>query len=323
LPNKLSLLVTILAIALCLAAFFAAIPKASAAAPTSWTYSQMSGHDLYNSPLVYDNGIYLAAYDGSVCAINATTNQLIWGPISTGDEFCGSSVADNGVLYVAGEGGTLYAFDLYHADSGNQLLWSCHLSDRFEGTPAVSGGLVYVAGMDGGVYAFTAGQTRPNGPLWFYQTGSTFVNSPVVSDGELYVSSLNGWVYAFTADGISQTAPLWNLHFADWFYGSPLASSGMIYLAGEGGVVYAFPESYTPLSLSSVENYTVSTSVAIYGTPVYDNGVVYFICGDGYLRAFNASNITTGTLWSFRMLQGPDIGTPAPILDNGIIYSLD
>jgi outer membrane protein assembly factor BamB len=283
----------------------------------------MSGHDLYNSPLVYDNGIYLAAYDGSVCAINATTNQLIWGPISTGDEFCGSSVADNGVLYVAGEGGTLYAFDLYHADSGNQLLWSCHLSDRFEGTPAVSGGLVYVAGMDGGVYAFTAGQTRPNGPLWFYQTGSTFVNSPVVSDGELYVSSLNGWVYAFTADGISQTAPLWNLHFADWFYGSPLASSGMIYLAGEGGVVYAFPESYTPLSLSSVENYTVSTSVAIYGTPVYDNGVVYFICGDGYLRAFNASNITTGTLWSFRMLQGPDIGTPAPILDNGIIYSLD
>ena len=324
---KSSIILTILALSLIVAVSSSTQTVSATTSKSQRIYNSMAGHSIWNSLTISNNTGYVGTEDGLVYAINLATNQLLWGPISTGDEFCDSPTINNAIVYLAGYHGTLYAFNAAPTDPQHQQLWAFNVTnalfggpDHFYGSPIISDGLLYIAGMDGGFYVFAAGVTCPNAPLWSYQTdedpagnhlADSFESSPTLEDGIVYVSSLNGWVSAFNASPSVQVEPLWHIKLPDYFCDSPVVANGTIYLAGESGSIFAFP---AVLPQNGVFwNRTFYDSFL--GSPAVDNGIVYFAGSQGILYAMYADS--NASIWSYSN-GGHFYGSP--VVSNGTVY---
>jgi outer membrane protein assembly factor BamB len=109
------------------------------------------------------NGVvYVAADNGNIYALNATTGTKLWS-FTTGSNVFSSPAVANGVVYVGSNDGNVYALN---GATGTQL-WSFTTGGTVGSSPAVVNGVVYVGSSDGNVYAFdlTGGQAAPARPI--------------------------------------------------------------------------------------------------------------------------------------------------------------
>ncbi len=109
------------------------------------------------------------------------------------DQYVGEPVIADGVVYVCGDKGSLFAIK---AD-GSDVLWQDEKPDRrFADAPTVAGDRIYVA-TDQGLSA----QRRSDGkPIWDYTVvGGTSESSPVVVGELVIVAGYDGFVHAVKA----------------------------------------------------------------------------------------------------------------------------
>jgi outer membrane protein assembly factor BamB len=78
-----------------------------------------------------------------VIALRASTGRTVWS-LNTGAAVVASPAVVDGVVYIDGEGGNLYALN---ARTGKQL-WSFAAGGALVSSPAVAGGLVYLGGQE-------------------------------------------------------------------------------------------------------------------------------------------------------------------------------
>jgi outer membrane protein assembly factor BamB len=250
----------------------------------------------------------------------------------------------DGVLYVTGDAGTVYALD---AESAEEL-WQQAELNTIESSPAVTDLVVYLGG-DGALVARDAesGEVR-----WRVLMNGGIATSPVVVNATVYVASRDGALHALNAaDGTS----VWEEAGEFAITSTPAIAAGVLYLPRGDGVLYALSAadgsekwrfgtgSFQPLASAAVvgenvyvgaadgvlyrldtqsgtERWRFQTGGPIFGGPAASESTVYVASDDGYLYALDAAS--GEEQWRFR--AGSPLRTP-PTLTGGFVFvgSLD
>ena len=262
-----------------------------------------------------------------------------------------SPVVANGVVYVGGYNGTLYAFAALGctpAGAPCEPLWTGSTGSSIFGAPAVAAGVVYVVDWVGTVAAFDANGTINCGgtptvckPLWtasIATRGQIGANaSPTVAGGRLFINGISSGLTVFDAGGQQGCGgtprvctPLWT---ATTRFGgsssSPAVVAGTVYVALGDGLLSAFDVAGGADCVGTptvCRPRWVSSGFGYYGsTPSVVAGRVYIGSLRGTVDAYDISdlNACTGTpltcdpVRSFSL----DVGTGAtPAIANGVLY---
>ena len=270
----------------------------------------------------------------------------------------GGAVQVDGVVYVGGPSGALYAF----AESGCGAttkcdpLWSVPTAAVY-GSPAVAGHSVFVGGDDGAIHVFDA---RTGAPRWTGTAKGIVQSSPAIAGHLVFVGTTFGNLYAFNALGCGQPtcAPLWVGTVPGAIDGSPAVADGRVFVGSTQGL-YAFDAGgcgqatcsalwsavgWVPRS-PAVWNGTVfagteapgnllavdaNTGIVLWtGPSVQDGvsgpavarGVAYAGGADGYLSAFDATGCEEPIcqpLW--KGAAGGQLDGLAPAVANGVVF---
>ena len=102
------------------------------------------------SPAVTGAGIFVAAKDGTLARINAANGLVEW-RIATGGTLTAGVGSDGNTVAVAGEKGTVMAYDAV-----GKLRWTAQMSSEVLSAPAVGSGLVVVRSQDNRIVGFDA-----------------------------------------------------------------------------------------------------------------------------------------------------------------------
>ena len=239
----------------------------------------------------------------------------------------------NGVVYVGGAAGNIYAFPASCASGPScPPLWT-GTAGPVASSPAVAGGVVYVGSLDGKLYAFDAagvqgcsGTPVTCAPLWTATTGGDINSSPVVGGGKVYVGSADDSLYAFDAAGVTNCTgtpksctPLWTRATGGDVYGSPAVAAGVVYAGSDDHKVYAFD------AAAGTPRWTATTGGLVQSSPAVVNGVVYVGSFDTKLYAFDAAGVTNcsgspktcAPLWT---AATGGIVFSSPAVANGVVY---
>lgn len=152
--------------------------------------------------------------------------RLAW-RFDTGGEVYSSPAIADGLLFVAGKDGILYALD---AASGAER-WRYQISAYVtRSSPAVVDGTVYIGG-GFGVHALDAatGQQRWSVPIKYAGQAS-----PTVAGGLVIVTSQEGWIYALDA-GTGEGA--WRTATDGLVFGAPAIVDDRVVYATDEGIV--------------------------------------------------------------------------------------
>ncbi len=256
-----------------------------------------TGNQIWSSPAVTGDTVYIGSSDGYVYALNASTGSTVW-TYATGGEVRSSPAVFAGIVYVGSMDNKVYALS---ASTGS-LIWSYVTGNDTDSSPAVFGGVVYIGSLDGNVYALNAS----NGAvLWSYATGSNVVSSPAVVSGVVYVGSMDHNVYALNA---STGAIVWSYTTGGGVYSPPAVVGGVVYVGSWDYSVYALNAS------SGVRLWSYATGNYANACPAVDGKTVYVGSRDGNVYALNASS--GALVWN--STTGNTIGSSPAIVD-GVI----
>ncbi len=188
-------------------------------------------------------------------------------------------VVDNGVVYVTGESGKLFALN---ATDGTQL-WMYDTQTvpigesgtRYDVEKvAVDQGVIYGSIMNK-LYAI---DTKTHRALWTIQIDKTqILHAPEVVNGIVYTSSyeqshhtsgasMTGYVYAFNAKDGTQR---WKFTAQSWVLSSPVVVNDIVYFGSYDQHVYALKAN------DGTKLWSVDTGGHVYDEPTVSNGVVY------------------------------------------------
>ena len=287
-------------------------PPAAQTIPDAW--------DVFtSSPAVVNGKVYYGSGDGNVYAVDAASGLLQW-KFATGDVVHASPAVANGVLYIGSWDGNFYALD---AETGQQK-WlfaggqdpAAHNQVGFQSSAAVVDGTVYVGCRDAHVYALDAATGRRK---WDYPTSKSWVNgTPAVRDGVVYVGTSDS--SRFMALDARSGRLRFNFDAKSYVFSSAAVAGGLVYFGSHNGKLYAIDartgaqdwEFQTPASQADplgilnpdgsldqqaftplfgdfqdmyIDFYRFASIGGIMGSPVVDQGTVYFGSLDGYVYA--------------------------------------
>ncbi len=303
-----------------------------------------------NTPAVGDSTVF--ATDGSLDAFDAAGQTNCTGgvcsPLWTGTVASGvhlnSPTISNGIVYVAGSGGSVSGGVVYAFDEAGQTncsgtpktcspLWTAATGGEILPSLAVSNGVLYAGSSNLKLYAFDAtGETNCSGtpktcsPLW---TGATDGSGSVaVSDGDVYVGGSD--LVAFDASGQKDCSGTPKVCTALWTGpggGSLAVANGVVYAAGGPGLEAFDAAGQTNCSgTPKICNPLWTASVGGgFGTPSVANQVVYTSNSDGNIYAFDASGRTdcsgSPTVCSPLASFAADTGNGQVAVVNGTLYT--
>ena len=175
---------------------------------TVWTAAlgKASGHVF--SPAAAGASVFAAGADGTVARFDAASGKTVW-RINAGSALSAGVGTDGNTVAVAGEKGTVFAFD-----AEGKLRWKTQTSSEVLSAPAVTADLVIVRSVDNRIAAFdVATGTR----RWFLQRTTpalTLRSAPgiVTSPLAAYAAMPGGRLLAMT---MNNGAPLWEVAVGD------------------------------------------------------------------------------------------------------------
>ncbi len=187
---------------------------------------------IYGTPVVSDNVVYVAGYNGKIFAYNALNFAEKWEYPSVGagylQPFVGGMVIDNNKLYIGCANSYVYCLD---ANTGG-LLGSYQTGDKVWGTPVVVDGSLYIGSFDKTLYALNADDMTLK---WKYTTEGSIIAPPLVKDGIVYAGSFDKNLYALDA----ATGTLkWKFEANNWFWSQPVIVNNMLYAGNLDGNIY-------------------------------------------------------------------------------------
>lgn len=272
--------------------------------PVSWEYAPRE----FAAPAVdRDSGHVIAlTRDGFVRAV-APGGKVAWA-FKTENRFLAGALVHEGIVYVPGMDGFLYALD---ARTG-KLKWKYEAGEPLATTPVLAGSRVLVASESDTLFAVDietgkwAWQYRRDPPSGFTIHD---VSAPLVKDGTVYVGFADGYVVALDAE--SGTAK-WEkslaggaTEFLDVDTTPVVDEAGRLYVASYQGGLYAL----------SAETGDMEWSTAVQGlVALLARGEIVIAVGDGRVDAYLAE--TGRLLWSHNL--GERAGR-APVLARGML----
>jgi len=267
----------------------------------SWVYP--SNYSAYVGVAIVANGVVYIGCDYSsyaLCALNATTGQLLWS-YPTGNYIASTPAVASGLVYFSSPDGNLYALN---AATG-QLVWSYATGFTINDTPLIANGLVYIGASNGVLYALNG----ITGQVAWKSTFQSIFSTPSIDGGLLYVSA-RGALYALK----SQTGQIvWHVQARG---GTPVIANGIIYLSDTvNNKLLALKEQTGALLWSSM----YPNSYATPSDPSVANGVVYItIRSSCNLEALSA---TTGViLWQYNTMDQTTCIEDTPAVANGVVF---
>ena len=255
--------------------------------------------------------LYVGTQDRDIRALNAETGETVWrfplrGEVETDQAVYGTPVIADGVAYIGGYDGMLYALN---PANGNDL-WDARVGDGspIVGGVAVGAGLAFVGSTDGFLYAYDAAEGVFQ---WRFETGNSIWATPAVADDRVIFGSMDQKVYALDPEG----RLIWEFATGGAVTAQPLVKDGRVYIgsfssdffaldAETGSVIWKFPDA---------SNWYWSRAVT--------NGDTLFVGStDGNLYALDAS--TGGLRWAYPT-EGSIVGSPALVGDRVAVASTD
>lgn len=182
--------------------------KTTATVRTVWSERVGKADQYVFTPAVVGGDVFTAAADGTVMRINAATGRSVWS-INAGSKLTAGVGSDGDTIVVAGEKGTVLAFD----GNGKQR-WKAQASSEVLSTPAVGQGVVIVRSLDNRVVALDA---ETGTRKWFVQRTTpalTLRTSPgiTIANSNAYVGLAGGRLLAVT---LNNGAPRWEVAVGD------------------------------------------------------------------------------------------------------------
>ncbi len=115
---------------------------------TAWSTEVGAAGDYVFAPVFVDDSIFAAAANGNIVRLDSTNGRPIW-KVEAESALTAGVGADSFTLVVAGEKGTLFAYNL-----DGHLRWKTQTSSEILSAPAVGAGVVVVRSVDNHIAAY-------------------------------------------------------------------------------------------------------------------------------------------------------------------------
>jgi outer membrane protein assembly factor BamB len=261
---------------------------------------------IYATPVISDNLVYVAGYNGKIYAYNTINLAQRWiFPRDTYlQPFVGGIVIDNGRLYVGCADGFIYCLDATTGD----LISSYKTDEKIWGTPTVADDTVYIGSFDKSFYALNAGDLTFK---WKYTADGSIIAKPLVKDGIVYIGSFDKYLYALNAE--SGTLE-WKFQGNNWFWTQPVIVNDMLYAGCLDGFIYVL-NPITGATIHVFNNEEIALISPFASQPAVEDNYVVFASQVGIVYRIDT---TTQEIKQLAVLTGTITG-PLTIND-GIIY---
>jgi outer membrane protein assembly factor BamB len=288
----------------------------------------------------HDGMIYAGTTDGSLVAINSSTQRIEWLYIvivTSGGMSCGQSsasapmygtpITDGDLVYIGTYSGQVLALNTL-ARSQNLTFpqrgygeweWDCPMdnarSNAIVADLLVSDAAIYVSSSNGRVYSLDKEFGDQNWESEILdERQQKLWTSPAIQGDALYVSTLDGHIYALSAE----TGQLldWSFESDAGFASSPVIHNDTMFSGSFDRHLYAIRiGSDVPMWKFPQEEQAGNW---FWASPLVNEGIVYAGCLDGKLYAIGAE--TGQELWEF------DAGSPivaSPVLMDNLLLVAD
>ena len=324
----------------------------------------------WSGPLLNDGTVYVGTIKGDVIGFDNSTGDQKWeftigvikgggssfacagGSVSTAMSIYSTPAVDNGVIYVGGYDGIVYAirindkFERQFPTDGNigaivgspvianntlfvgssdgklyavsldtwEEKWVFETEDKIWATPVVQDGVVYIGSSDHNLYVIDAesGQER-----WHFQAQGAILSTPLVTDSTVYIGSSDRKFYAIPIAQEGKEAQVFE-GAGNWFWTQALAHDNVIYVGSLDHKLYALDANDITNKLDEFGTEGIITT-----PPVLVSGKIVIGSGDHYLYVLNPIGSE-----SAKMVKTGDYDLGAPVLaplgtdlENGIVYA--
>lgn len=152
---------------------------------------------LHLSPVVVGQTLFVAAYDGTIMAVNAENNHRLWKHQLSVHPISGIAAA-NGLLFIASNDGHLLAIN---QKNGN-LVWIVALDTQALAVPQIANNIVLVHTIDGALTAYAA---KDGQELWQFREQTPDLtlhlsSQPQVTGNVAICGFANGQLVALSLD---------------------------------------------------------------------------------------------------------------------------
>jgi outer membrane protein assembly factor BamB len=291
-----------------------------------WVFNT-SATEVHNSPAAANGTLFVAASNGCIYAINASTGQQIWMQTITNNEnsVWSSPAIDSGRLFIGARDHKLYCLN----QTTGVPLWQYIANEEIDASPVTSGNKVIVNTINGTVYCIdyeTAlllwkfdGNT--NGGAYFGSPSMIDENSVLIAEKNLYlINALTGQlIWEYNSSEINNPAAISN--------GKIFVCSGSSsYNSGDALVCV---DAVSGLKVWGI-NFTGNTGGLHRSAPAVANGIVFFqssLTANNFfaVNATTGSIIWTSTIGSFDFCSSPSIADGKVFIggDDGKLYCLN
>ena len=191
-----------------------------------WSYQSVA--ELFASPTVVDNRVYLATGDGRVVALDATSGETRW-EFAAGDSVKTSPAVAGDSVFVGLQDGRVVALD---KDTGG-LLWEFMTGNPVLSSPVVYEGTLYIGSNDWRLYALDAatGEER-----WSFRADDVILSGPAIHAPVLAFTDVKGKLYVLDLESGKRRFDYQAINGAE---GGAVFSEDRLFLADLGGRVRA------------------------------------------------------------------------------------
>ena len=261
---------------------------------------------FYATPVIVDDTVYIASYDGNVVALDARTGRPTWPSVVELEATVVATPVVNGLfMYVPTEDGDIIVLDLENGSETNRLL---ERDGRVWSGPVARGGSLYVGKFDArdlwAVKAF-------DGSIEWTQDVGGAVSTDLVFAGDLVLAgSLDRSLHAF--DTRPPGAERWSYPADGWLVSAPLVAGDVVYGATLRGEIFSLD------ARSGAENWLqVEDDLEFRARPILLDGVLVVADRDGRLRGLNPA--TGGVEWENNLADAKLFADPIA-LDGSVLY---
>lgn len=227
----------------------------------------------------------------------------------TGGDIVGSPVTDD-------ETNTLFVGSsdgkLYAlaADNIENKKWEFQTGDRIWSTPAVDNGVVYIGSTNHRLYAI---DIETHEEIWHFEAEAAILSTPLVYEDTIYIGACDNKFYAIDA---ASGEEIWHFEAGNWFWTQALAYNGEIWVGSVDHNVYILN------AVSGEKTGEVKTDGRVCTPPVKVkvNDTKYLIVigsEDGWIYTIDPENKSSTQL---RDLEAPILAPIYADTEDGIIY---
>jgi len=241
---------------------------------------------VHQTPIVVDNKIIFAGYDGGIYAVNKENGSLIW-KNKTSSYNGATAVYDKetNLVYIGLENSTLKGtMAALNAENGD-IVWEFTTNDHVPTKPAIGKDILVFGSNDFFIYALN----KKTGELiWKFRTHGENKGRLTIDDDLCYATSFDGYLYCLD---LFTGKLVWKKKLGISLFNKPIIYNHKV-------IVGSYSNQLTALDKKNgkVLWYFI-TNGPIQSYPSYDNGVIYVGSHDGNIYAIDVEN--GNLLWTF------------------------